>query len=69
MKRIVLEVEDDFHQEVKEKVIKARKTMRQVLTDLLKGWVSNTEVNHESNNDAKQKLGIRSKGTKKVIKT
>ena len=39
MKRLVLELEDGLHQQIKEKAVKQGKSMRQVLTVLLEKWL------------------------------
>lgn len=39
MKRLVLEIDDEIHQQIKEKAIKLRKSMRQIMLELLKKWL------------------------------
>lgn len=39
MKRLVLELDDDKHQQIKEKAIKQKKSMREILTELLEKWL------------------------------
>lgn len=39
MKRIVVELDDDQHQAIKEKAVRMGKSMRQILTELLRKWV------------------------------
>ena len=39
MKRLVLELEDEKHQEIKLKALKDGKSMRQILTELLEKWL------------------------------
>jgi hypothetical protein len=39
MKRLVLELDDEKHQQVKEKAVRAGKSMREILTELLDKWL------------------------------
>lgn len=39
MKRLVLEIDEEMHQAIKEKAIKEKKSMRQILTSLLEKWL------------------------------
>lgn len=39
MKRLVLEIDDDLHQQIKEKAIKTKKSMREIFLGLLKKWL------------------------------
>lgn len=39
MKRLVLELDDELHQKIKEKAVKENKSMREIFTALLKKWV------------------------------
>lgn len=45
MKRLVLELEEALHQQIKEKAVKQGKSMRQVLTVLLEKWLKEKEKN------------------------
>lgn len=47
MKRLVLELDDEMHQAIKEKSIKERKSMRQVMTDLLNRWLGKIKVKQD----------------------
>ena len=38
MKRLVLELENDYHQKLKEKALKDQKSMRKILMELLEKW-------------------------------
>ena len=40
MKRLVLELENDEHQKFKEKALKQRKSMRDILRELIKKWLA-----------------------------
>jgi len=39
MKRLVLEIEDGMHQKIKEKALKSKKSMRQIMLELLRKWL------------------------------
>ena len=39
MKRIVVELDDEQHQKIKEKAVRMGKSMREILTELLKKWL------------------------------
>lgn len=39
MKRLVLELDDEKHQKIKEKAIKEKKSMRTILTELVDKWL------------------------------
>jgi hypothetical protein len=39
MKRIVVELEDSMHQEIKAKAVRLSKTMREIFTELLEKWL------------------------------
>ncbi len=39
MKRLVVELDDEMHQRIKEKAIKSKKPMREILLGLLKKWL------------------------------
>jgi len=39
MKRLVLELDDKEHQQIKEKAVKLGKSMREILTGLLRKWL------------------------------
>lgn len=41
MTRLVLELDDDFHQKVKVKAAKEDKSMRDIMTELLEDWLKN----------------------------
>lgn len=57
MKRLVLELEDELHQQIKVKCTEQGTSMRKVGTDFFKGWVNNPEVSNGKHNS---KLGKRS---------
>ena len=39
MKRLVLELPDEKHQEFKEKAVRINKSMRKILTELIEKWL------------------------------
>lgn len=39
MKRLVLELDEEMHQKIKEKAIKDKKSMRKILMGLLEKWL------------------------------
>lgn len=39
MKRLVLELDEELHQQIKEKAVKENKSMRDIFTALLKKWL------------------------------
>jgi len=39
MKRLVLEMDDEQHQEFKEKAVKSGLSMRKILQELIKSWI------------------------------
>lgn len=39
MKRIVLDVEDDFHAEIKVRAAQEERTLKEILTELIKRWL------------------------------
>ena len=39
MKRLVLEIEDEMHQKIKEKAVKSQKSMRKIMLELLRKWL------------------------------
>jgi plasmid stability protein len=39
MKRLVLELDDEFHQKIKVKAAQLNRTVRDILTEFLKDWV------------------------------
>jgi hypothetical protein len=41
MKRLVLELDNKKHQQLKIKAVKSKKSMRRILTELLEKWLIN----------------------------
>lgn len=39
IKRLVLELDEEFHQEVKKKAVLENKSMRSIMLELLKKWL------------------------------
>lgn len=48
MKRLVLELDDDFHQDFKTASANQGMSMRQVMTDLLKKWISKNGIKKDA---------------------
>lgn len=47
MKRLVLELEDNKHQAIKEKAIKEKKSMRLIMTELLDKWLVKGKIKQD----------------------